>query len=227
MSKQLITKFNSLKEWKDYCFNTHSLFLKNTHFRKWINKKEIHIFNLSNLSNQDVKYIKLGIEDAIKVARLHFKIYYGTDNRIKKINLTHEKINSNKLLKMILKKRKENHKEQANILIFNNPIKSPNAIIKDGEALTYVSEGVMIFTFEAFKKYSRNFLRRRAKHEALHLLGLNSHHEDTDVKSYKYNALCNMNYNAPTQNLCKKCKEALVYFWKGIEYATKKQFVKN
>ena len=251
MRARLITNFNSIKEWKSYCFNAHSLYLKNKHFKKWINERDVYIFNFSSLKKGDIKYIKSGLEDAIKLARLHFKVFYGSINSLKKIiNLKDKKINSNKLsktthqrwvvfeharkflqnqyvikssdiLKMTLKKRKESHKEQANIFIFKNPIKSSNAIIKDGEALTYVSEGIVIFTFEAFKKYSHNFLRCRAKHEALHLLGLNSHHEDIKVKGYKYNTLCNMNYNAPTQNLCKKCKDGLLSFWEGVKDVNK------
>ncbi len=228
MRARLTTKFDSIKEWKDYCFNTHSSYLKNLHFRKWINKKEIFIFNFSNLGKEGVKCVKSGIEDAIKAARLHFNIHYGNKYKLKKIKASKNRIlNSARLLKMIVKKRKENKKENADIFIFNNPIKSLDATIKDGEALTYVSEGIMIFTFNAGKKYPYRFLRQRAKHEALHLLGLNVHHDDTKVNGYNHDALCNMQYNAPTMNLCIKCRDALVSFWKGIEYATKKQFIKN
>ena len=227
MRAQLITKFNSIKEWKNYCLNTHSLYLKNQHFKKWINKKEVYILNLSDLTNQNVKYIKSGVEDAINLVKLHFKVKYGNDNSVKKIINLKEEVNSNELLKMIIEKRRENHKENADIFIFNKPVKSTDTLIKDGEALTYVSEGVMIFTFDKLKKYSGNFLRRRAKHEALHLLGINFHHEDTEVRGYKGSSHCNMQYNAPVKRLCRKCKDALVSFWKGIEYATKQQFVKN
>ena len=221
MRARLITKFNSIKEWKNYCFNTHSLYLKNKHFRKWINGKEILIFNLSNLRKNDIKNIKLGIEDAIKLGKLHFKIRYGSYGKFGKfIKINKEKINSNKLLKMIIKGRKEDGKEHADIFIVNNPLQSQNNVIRDGEALTYVPEGVIIFTFDAFRKYPYKFLRRRAKHEALHMLGLNAHHEDTKVKGYNYDVACIMKYNAPTMNVCGKCKDALLYFWKGIKYTT-------
>lgn len=223
-----IINFKSIKEWKDYCFKTHSSYLKNVHFRKWINKKEIFIFNFSNLGKEKIKHIKSGIEDAIKAARLHFNISYRNDGNAQKIiNSKNKRINSAKLLKMIIKQRKEDKAENAYILIFNNPIKSSDAIIHDGGALTYVSEGVTLFTFSALKKYPNNFLRCRAKHEAIHLLGLNSHHEDTKVKGYDYGAYCVMRYNAPTMDLCRKCKDALTYFWKGMEYATKRQFIKG
>ena len=221
-------RFNSINELKKYCFNTHSSYLKNNHFRKWINNKEIHIFNFSNLRKEDIKHIKSGIEDAIAIVRLHFKVYFNNESSIKKFsNLTDEKIDSRKLLKMVIEERKKSHKEHSDAFIFNNPIKSTNAVLRDGESLTYVPQGVMIFTFDAFKKYPHDFLSRRAKHEALHLLGLNFHHEGTKIEGYDNNILCNMNYNAPTQHLCRKCKDAIVYFWKGIEYATTKQFIKN
>ncbi len=228
MRAQLITRFGSIKELKDYCFNTHASYLKNRHFRKWINKKGIYIFNFSNLRKEDIKYIKSGLDDAVSSAKIHFKVSYGNGNGIKEIiKSKYEKISSNELLKMVIDERKESHKECASILIFNNPVESPDYTIKDGEALTYVNEGVIIFTFDAFKKYPGNFLRRRAKHEALHLFGLNSHHEGIKVKGYKHDAGCNMEYNAPTLSLCFKCRSALVSFWRGIEYATKKQFIKN
>ena len=228
MCTQLITKFKSVKEWKNYCFSANSSYFKNPHFRKWINKKDIYIFNFSNIRKGHIQSIKLGIQDAIKMVGLHFKIHYSNDYTIKKvINLTNEKIYSNELLKMVIKERKKNHKDHAYIFIFNKQIESREDVIRDGEALTYVSEGVMILTFDVFKSYPHSFLRRRAKHEAIHLLGLNSHHENTSVKGYANGANCVMRYNAPTMNLCKKCKDAIVSFWNGIKYATKKQYIKN
>ncbi|MEK6984328.1 MAG: hypothetical protein AABX33_07175 [Nanoarchaeota archaeon] len=228
MPTKLITKFDSLKEWKNYCFDTHSLYLTNQHFKKWIIRKEIVILNLSSLRNQTIQHIKQGVENAIKLGKLHFKIYDNSgDNYYKVINIKDENIRSDKLLKMVVKIRKKSHKEQANIFILNKPINSPNGIIKDGEALTYVSEGVIMFTFDTHKKYPYKFLMRRAKHETLHLLGLNFHHEDTKIEGYDNSILCNMNYNAPTQYLCKKCRDALLSFWKGIEYATKQKLIKG
>ena len=223
MRARLTAKFNSIKEWRNYCFNTHSSYLKNKHFRKWINGKEIFIFNFSNLSKNSIRHIKSGIEDAIKLGKLHFKVRYANHGKFGKVVRNNsKKINSNKLLKMIVEERKGNHKEHADVFILNSQIQSPNAVIKNGEALTYVPEGVIMFTFDVSKKYPYKFLRRRAKHEALHMLGLNAHHGDTEVKGYDYNAACIMQYNAPAMRVCGKCRDALLYFWKGIKYATKK-----
>lgn len=218
---RIITNFNSIQEWKDYCFSTHSSYLQNKHFRRWINQKEIYIFNFSNLKREDIKYLKLGINDAIRLAKLHFKVYEVQNKNPKKYAEPDETLKSDEILKMALEKRKENKQEQANIYVFSAPIKTQNAILKDGEALTFVSEGVIMFTFDASKKYPSEFLRRRAKHEALHLIGLNVHHEDTKVIGYGESS-CIMQYNAPTRHLCEKCKDALTSFWSGMKYATGK-----
>ncbi len=216
-------KFSSIKEWKDYCFNTHSLYLKSPHFKKWIGKKEIYIFDSSNLKKEQVQCIKFGLQDAVRIAKLHFKIKVFEKYALK-ADFSTPIINSSKILKKVIKERKKSHKDNASVFIFSKPIKSQDSIIKDGEALTYVSEGAIFFTFEPSIDYPCSFLRRRAKHEALHLLGLNAHHEDTRVKGYGYGRKhsCIMEYNAPTIRLCKKCEDAIKSFWDGIRQATAK-----
>ena len=217
------TKFSSIQEWKDYCFNTHSLYLKSPHFKKWIGKKEIYIFNLGNLKKKKVQCIKSGLEDAIRTAKLHFKIKDFEKFSLKE-NFSDPIISSSKVLKRILNERKKSHKENAAVFIFAKPVKSQDSLIKDGEALTYVSEGAVFFTFEPSIDYPCSFLRRRAKHEALHLLGLNVHHEDTRVKGYSHEDPCIMEYNAPAINLCKKCEDGLKSFWEGVKYSNSKKF---
>ena len=221
MRSQLINQFDSVKEWRAYCFKTHRAYIKNPHFRKWVKQKEIDIFDFSKLKKRDIQYIKIGMNDAIKSAKLHFKVHEIRDKKFHLDWTKNDILISDEILKMAIKKRKNHQKQNANVYLFNHALKTQDAIIKDGEALTYVSEGVMMFSFDSNISYASSFFRRRAKHEALHLLGLNFHHEDIEVKGYK-NVPCVMSYNAPTQNLCRKCKDALLYFWKGIKHATEK-----
>ena len=179
----------------------------------------ISIFNLGRLPKKDLKQIKSGFEDAIRTAHLKFKVHLDDNSDKKFMNSTTRIIRSAEILKMAIKKRKENKKENAFIFIFDKPIKSRDEVIHYGEALTYVSEGVALFAFNPLKNYSSNFLRRRAKHEGIHLLGLNVHHEDTKVKGYRNEESCVMEYNAPVINICEKCSDALNSFWKGIKNA--------
>ena len=221
--RALTAKFNSAKELEDYCFRVHEPYLRSRHFRKWINEKGIGISNFSNLGKNEVRFIRLGIKDAIRAAKLHFKIYDNDSHAAKKAaGLADKAIKGSELLRMAIEKRICDKKEHADIFIFNSHIKSGNTTIRDGEALTYVPEGVMAFSFDPFTRYPRSFLRRRAKHEGLHLLGLNAHHEDTEVSGYSQGKPCVMRYNAPTSRLCRKCKDALECFWEGIEHATKR-----
>ena len=220
-------KFNSMHEWKDYCFNANGKYLKNGHFRKWISKKEIDIINLSDLREGSIRHIRLGIGDAIKLLGLHFKVRCGkaTGRKLSGFISKNSAVSSSKLLKMIMKSRKQNNNENANVLIVSRPVESLGSVIEDGEALTFVSEGATIFAFSRSRKYPGRFLRRRARHEALHLLGLNFHHEDTKIRGWPGKSPCNMEYNAPVKKVCRKCKGALQSFWKGIEYATKQKFI--
>lgn len=221
MCAQLI-RFKSIKEWKDYCLNTHILYITNVYFNNWIKEKNIYIFNYSRLRKEDIKHVKRGIEKAIALIGLHFKVK-SQKSDFHDINMAveNENIISNVILETVEAARKHDNKCNASIFIVDKPIKSPYAVLKYGESLTYVSEGITIFTFDPLKKYSSKFLRKRAMHEAFHLLGLNVHHEKTKVKGYKQSVSCNMEYNAPSGHLCRKCKDALKSFWKGIEYATK------
>ena len=50
----------------------------------------------------------------------HHQVFFNNESSIKKFgNLKDEKINSNQLLKMIIKERKKSHKEHADAFIFN------------------------------------------------------------------------------------------------------------
>ena len=171
------------------------------------------------MGKNELKFIKAGVEDAIRLGKLHFKVNHCSNPSLR---IEAGTIKSDKLLKSIVRMRAKNTKEHADILIVDKPVQSSKTLIKDGEALTYVSEGIMILTFDSKRKYPHEFLRKRAKHEALHMLGLNSHHEDTEVTGFNNKINCIMRYNAPTSNLCGKCKTALKSFWEGIRYATNK-----
>ena len=223
-----LTEFKSMKEWKNYCFSTHRKYLNNVYFTKWIKEKIIYIFNHSNLRNENIKQVKRGIEKAIALIGLHFKLKCP-NYKFYNLSLTVENGNiiGDKMLKMVASTRKRNNNCYASIFVVDKPIKSPDAVLNYGEALTYVSEGITIFTFDPFNKYSLKFLRDRAMHETFHLLGLNVHHEGTKIQGYQQSVSCNMENNAPSGYLCRKCKDGLQSFWKGIEYATKKQFIKN
>lgn len=214
-------RFNSTQEWKDYCFSNHKTYLKNKYFRCWIKQKKVDIFNCTTLEKGALQNIKKSVESALRLCKGSSKVMMFTrkpnelDFAVKNSILI-----GKDMLKMVKKSRKEGKSCRACIFLVNKRA-AGKELLKFGDALTYVSDGIAIFTFNPSIKYPKRFFRDEVKHEVCHLLGLNAHHEDTEVEGYEKLSKCIMEYNAPSEKLCQKCKEGLLSFWEGIEYATK------
>jgi hypothetical protein len=215
-------KFSSKEEWKKYCFNIHKAYLKNKYFRCWIREKRIDILNCAALKNNDLRSIKKSVENALKLCGPGFKISIANHSlhelgfAVKKRNLI-----GSRILGMVKKTRKNDKSCSAHIFLVNKRAMSDASLLKFGDALTYVSDGVTIFTFDPSVKYPKKFFMAEIAHEIYHLLGLNAHHYDTQVEGYGKLSRCIMEYNAPSERLCRKCKDGLLSFWEGIRHATK------
>lgn len=59
---------------------------------------------------------------------------------------------------MVKKSRKKDKKCIACIFLVNKRVKSNVGLLKFGDALTYVSDGITIFTFDPSIKYPNKFL---------------------------------------------------------------------
>lgn len=213
-------KFNSITQWKNYCFNTHKKYIKNRYFASWVEGKNIDIFNYTTLRKEEVKHIKISIEKALKLCGPDFKIrllkrqFHELDSAVKNGSLV-----GSKILRMVKNSRKMDKSCNACIFLVNKRVKSNIELLEFGDALTYVSDGVIIFTFDRSIKYPKAFFRNEVAHETYHLLGLNVHHQEAEVEGYGKQAKCVMEYNAPSEKLCQKCKDGLQSFWKGVRYA--------
>jgi hypothetical protein len=76
------------------------------------------------------------------------------------------------------------------------------------------------------KRQNSNFCRQLTKHEMGHFLNFNiNHHDSTGPNGYREPKDCLMYWRASTSNLCGKCRDAIIYFWKGIEEATGRKFL--
>ena len=215
-------KFNSIEQWKVYCFNTHKSYVKNKYFVSWLKEKRIDIFNCSTLQEKEVGYITQAIKNAVKIIDNNFEINLSKCNEDKlNFAISKGKLVGSKLLSTVKKSRRINKISKACIFLINKRVKSGQELLKFGDALTYVSDGVTIFTLNPSIKYPLSFYKNEVKHEMCHLLGLNIHHEDTEVEEYGKASKCLMEYNAPSEKICQKCKDGLNSFWKGVEYATR------
>lgn len=215
-------KFNSIDEWKDYCFNTNKDYLKNQYFKCWIKKKQIDIFNYTKLDEEHINEIKKAVENAFTLCNLGFKIKLA-NRRLKELHfaLDYGSLNGAKILEIAKESRIRDKKCSANIFLVNVKAKSGREILKFGDALTYVSDGIIIFTFNPLVRYTKKFFRSVIAHEVYHLLGLNIHHNESYVEGYGKLAKCVMEHNAPSEQLCRKCKDGLISFLEGIDHAIK------
>ena len=207
-------EFGSKEEWKDYCYCHHKAYLKNKHFMKWLKEKNVDIFNCSKLEKKNVMLIKNTIRKALRLCgrpKVRIGRAISLDFAIK-----NGKIDGAKILKMVKKSRNRN----ASIFLVNKKAKSGKDVLEFGDALTYVSDGVTIFTFDPRIIYPKRFFKDEVAHEVYHLLGLNVHHSDTKVKGYGKLPKCVMEYNAPSEKLCRKCKDGLLSFLKGVKNAS-------
>ena len=211
-------KFSSISEWKEYCFSNHKAYLKNKYFMGWISHKKVDIFDSSSLKKDEVRKIKKSIANALKLCSKGFSVRLSRKTNMN-FAIKNGCIDGTKVLKTVKSSRRG--KYSASIFLASQKPKSGKIILKFGDALTYVSEGVTIFTFDPYVKYPKKFFNGVIAHEIYHLLGLNSHHFDTKVKGYGKLPECIMEYNAPSERLCRKCKDGLLSFWEGIRHATK------
>lgn len=214
-------RFNSAQEWKNYCFSTHKSYTQNKYFRCWSRKKRIDILNCAALKNNDLQKIKKSVENALKLCGPEFKISIA-NHSLNELDFAVEKGNlvGSRILGMVKKTRKKGKSCNACIFLVNKRTKSGKNMLKFGDALTYVSDGVAIFTFDPSAKYPKKFFKAEVAHEIYHLLGLNIHHYDTEVEGYGKLSRCIMEYNAPSERLCRKCRDGLLSFWEGIKNAT-------
>ena len=207
-------RFNSKEGWKNYCYNTHKSYLKNEYFRRWIKEKTVDVFNCSKLKKNDIKLITMAIGNVLKLCGRGFKIRLNEGINLD-FAIRDGHINGAKILEKV-KKSRSGKRCSATIFLVNKIAKSGKNVFKFGDALTYVSDGITIFTFNPSVKYPNGFFKTAVAHEMYHLLGLNVHHEDTEVSGYA-KVKCIMEYNAPTEFLCQKCKDGLLSFWEGVK----------
>ncbi|MBI2542367.1 hypothetical protein HYV80_06675 [Candidatus Woesearchaeota archaeon] len=213
-------KFDSAGEWKSYCFNTHKAYLKSKYFRCWLREKKIDVFNYSSLNKKDESQIMKTIGNMLKICSPGSKIRMFR-RKFSELGFAarNGSLSGEKILKMAKKSRIKNKNCNAGIFLVNSRASSGKNLLNFGDALTYVSDGVVIFTFDPSVRYPKRFFKREVAHEICHLLGLNAHHKDTAVKGYGKEAKCIMDYNAPSEVLCNKCKDGLLSFWDGVNHA--------
>ena len=97
----------------------------------------------------------------------------------------------------------------------------------DGYSLISIPQ-IAEFSRRLDPKYFERIVSETSKHEMTHLLSmLILHHEDYVINGYNQRVPCNMisyNYMIDQMGTCDKCKDAVIFFWKGIQERTGMRF---
>ena len=191
-------------------------------FPAWIMNKDIKIFNYSNVPDYCVEPVKEGISELVHELNMNFKIKDSYIN-----NSVETDVNNLRCRNL------KSHLYSVNELHMNKNLKGnpyASVIIIDQKAPHNYdwgfgnSEYGLIFMYLPKERQgAKDFIKKIAKHEAVHLLGLGYHHKEVIrdsrmlAKAYGVTDSCVFNYIPDTLKLCNMCKDALLYRWKRIE----------
>lgn len=200
-------------------------FAKEHNSANWIFDRKVNIYHMQGVSEEAITQVALGIEDLLKELFLNFEIVHlGTNRRIANyvaLSAVGARIDVEKLSERIVLAKKD--KPESVVLI------APQYLSGGDEHWGYstFTRGCSFIAVPSDRQKELDFLRRLAKHEAGHLFGYETHHDENNVIGYDQVKDCNMLWRASTADLCDKCKDAMIYFWKGIEDNAGEKFFKQ
>ncbi len=203
---------------------------------EWINGREIRIFNYSKVPDYCLEPVTEGIKELVKEINLDFEVKtYGIDNHVEKCvdYMKDGEVDFKGLINLFLdepyRKTQRGGKHHADVIILDQ--KAPYNEVDWGYG--HFQQGIIFMYLPKQRQQSTNFIKRIAKHEAVHLLSLGYHHDfavnnlKNVVRAYNAPLNCVFEYSASTSDLCNMCKDALVYNWRDIEQKTGKRFFKD
>lgn len=86
--------------------------------------------------------------------------------------------------------------------------------------------GGTIISVPGERQENTGFIRNVTKHEVGHLLGYVYHHDTFHVTGYAEPGNCVMYWEASTDYLCPRCKDALTFHWESLQRKTGIKFFK-
>ncbi len=205
--------------------------------------KEIRVFLMPGVDESVVKPITSGIRDLVDEIGLDLDInYYGSHysviEQVKECATGNGDVDFIKLGTMV---GKESWRDPARGGTPHSDVIISDKLIHGGYhwwAGTMIYDAFIFFALSGERQNSLGFLRKLAKHETGHLLGLKDHHDKYPFyKSFRRGSLevqlgyddvsnCNMLFEASTSHTCEKCSDKIRFFWKGLQQSTGKQYFK-
>lgn len=196
----------------------------------WVKGKEIRVFKEPQVAAKAVSPVVNSLKELVDEIGLNLHVnYYGNDaglNRqieqctavdmARKADGEYMKVLDGDLLaRHLIAEDWRKIKPHADVVITDKYLKlGPH---NWGQSAFY--EGVDIISVPGARQDSLSFLYNVSKHEGGHLLGYGQHHDSTQAQVMGYDEPrdCLMYWRASTDELCNKCKNAMVFFWESLE----------
>jgi len=190
----------------------------------WINK-EIRIFWEKGVPEAVARLIEGACRDRLRECELpgmEFQLWGSHSSVMEQIQralTNNDEIDDELLADTCLKEswRDESNggRQHADIIITRHPLINDHASWASASAL----KGVITFALHSDRIDDHDFLRRVAKHEMAHMLGLMWHcNEHKNVEGYDYNPQCNLHWECSGEHLCLKCRDFIFWWWEQFKY---------
>jgi hypothetical protein len=195
----------------------------------WVKGKEIRVFRDPNVSQRCVQPVIDGIRSAIDDVGLDLKVVnYDSHPSIRpmlEVSKVGNRIQTQSLNRMLFTEEYRQTGKQHADVVLTDVYFGDRPVGEWGNA--FFTKGTVIMSLPPDRQPHLSYIGNIAKHEAIHLLGMNFHHDTFTVEGYKEPKDCVFNYQAGTRYLCDKDKDAVKYFWKALETDTGMSFFKR
>lgn len=221
-------RLSSVQNWRDYW---EASGFKSGFDVLWHQNKELRLFCMPDVSISDAKKVIESYIEFIRELKLDFKIVYAsfhdtTKDLVKKCTLPDGKLNSMKFHTLqsdeSLRDPNRGGSQHGDVTLVNQ-LSNTKVWAWGG---TQFDDGSCVIYVEGDRQKNLDFISNVAKHEAAHMFGLDPHCNETDVVGY-HSGNCLTLKDCTSKTLCSKCKDGLIYFWKGIEQRTKRKYFKR
>ena len=204
-----------------YTMDEWVVWLKNQYTARcrWWKNREIRLFWEPDIENSTVAVVMDEIHKLCQTIGISFNLIPYGSHRSAMLQMQSVvrggQIDYNKLFTMAHGEdwRNENigGREHGDIFI------SSRHLLNDTVSFGVASHqnGCILLSLHGNTQYHHPLVRRLARHEATHLLGLMVHCDKFPVNGYgEHHRWCNMHYQLPSGETCPKCMAFMRHFWR-------------
>ena len=158
---------------------------------------------------------------------IDFGIHASVVQQVNQSTYANGKLNTSNLFLIQVdedwRKKEKGGKQHADVVIVNQLI-ADSASWWGGTVFQY---GCMAISVPNERQNNLSFIKNVVKHETAHLLGLGYHHDEINVIGYSSVRDCLAFHRGTSLIICKRCREAIIAFWEGVQEARGKRFFKR